>query len=62
MQNLRLFFVVITLLAATLSPVTAIRAEDINDAHALAGLKAANGVFLVDIDDPNKTGLLSVRY
>jgi intracellular sulfur oxidation DsrE/DsrF family protein len=54
MQHLRLFLVVITLLAATLSPVTAIRAEDINDARALAGLKAAKGVFLVDIADPEK--------
>ena len=54
MQHLRLFYVVITLLAATLSPATAIRAEEINDAHALAGLKAAKGVFLVDIGDPEK--------
>ena len=54
MQSLRLLFVVITLLTAILSPVTAIRAEDINDAHALADLKTAKGVFLVDIADPEK--------
>lgn len=54
MQYLRLFFVVITLLASTLSPVTTIRAEDINDARALAGLKTAKGVFLVDIANPKK--------
>lgn len=54
MQRLRLFLVVVTLFAAASAPYTAIRAEDINDARALADLKTAKGVFLVDIGDPEK--------
>lgn len=54
MQFLRICFAVITLLAAALSPVSAFSAGDINDTRALADLKTAKGVFLVDIGDPKK--------
>jgi intracellular sulfur oxidation DsrE/DsrF family protein len=54
MQRLPAFFIALTLLTSIVSPVSAIRADEFNDARALADLKMAKGVFLVDIGDPKK--------
>lgn len=54
MQCMRLFMVALVLLVPAFSPVTAFSADDINDSRALADLKTAKGVFLVDIADPVK--------